>query len=123
MRKCDIGCVALVLLGRCAAVAAAHARSIRSQRCGPKTADRVSAGWTYRRSGKLDTWTEGAATVYGVPYSEHSNFAELRDCVASLRPKRLIPTVNVTDQARCCRSSARSVYANIWIPHQPTSLP
>ena len=38
--------------------------------------------------------------MYGIPYSEHSNYAELRDCVASLRPKRLIPTVNVTDPAR-----------------------
>ena len=62
---------------------------------------RVSTGWTYRRSGKLETRKEGVATVYGIPYSEHSNFAELRDCVASLRPKRLIPTVNVTDKARC----------------------
>ena len=54
-------------------------------------------GWTYRRSGKLETRKEGVATVYGIPYSEHSNYAELRDCVASLRPKQLIPTVNVTE--------------------------
>ena len=32
-------------------------------------------------------------SVYGVPYSEHSSFPELRDCVARLRPKRLVPTV------------------------------
>ena len=79
--------------------------SIALPRCRPdKLPACATAGWTYRRSGKLDTWTEGVATVYGIPYSEHSNFAELRDCVASLRPKRLIPTVNVTDQARCCRT-------------------
>ena len=33
-------------------------------------------------------------SVYGVPYSEHSSFPELRDCVARLRPKRVVPTVS-----------------------------
>ena len=58
-------------------------------------------GWTFRKSGKLEVRREGAASVYGVPYSEHSNYTELRDCVARLRPKRIIPTVNVVDAARC----------------------
>lgn len=58
------------------------------------------AGWTFRKSGKLEVRREGAAAVYGIPYSEHSNFTELRHCVAALRPKRIIPTVNVTDSAR-----------------------
>lgn len=32
------------------------------------------AGWTFRKSGGLEVRREGCATIYGVPYSEHSNF-------------------------------------------------
>jgi DNA cross-link repair 1A protein len=38
--------------------------------------------------------------VVGVPYSEHSSWPELRACVAALRPKRLIPTVNAGSKAQ-----------------------
>lgn len=61
------------------------------------------AGWSYSRSGRLQVWREqdGRAAVYGIPYSEHSSWSELRCCVKLLRPKRLIPTVNAAtrDQA------------------------
>ncbi|KAK9826872.1 hypothetical protein WJX81_002566 [Elliptochloris bilobata] len=54
-------------------------------------------GWTFRKSGGLEVRREGCATIYGVPYSEHSNFEELRDCVRTLHPSRLVPTVNAAN--------------------------
>uniref|UniRef100_A0A383V4K8 Metallo-beta-lactamase domain-containing protein n=1 Tax=Tetradesmus obliquus TaxID=3088 RepID=A0A383V4K8_TETOB len=57
-------------------------------------------GWTFNKSGKLQVWREGAAAVVGVPYSEHSSWDELRQCVAALRPSKLIPTVNAGSKAK-----------------------
>eukprot|EP00891_Asterochloris_glomerata_P006895 jgi/Astpho2/6895/gw1.00106.24.1_t len=51
------------------------------------------AGWSFQKRG-LQTRREGNVTIYGIPYSEHSNWNELRDCVRLLRPRRIIPTVN-----------------------------
>lgn len=56
-------------------------------------------GWTMSsRPGKgLVTATRrGNLTVYSVPYSEHSSFTELVDCLATLKPKKIIPTVSVS---------------------------
>jgi DNA cross-link repair 1A protein len=36
----------------------------------------------------------GNLTIHSVPYSEHSSFPELVDCLACLKPQRIIPTVN-----------------------------
>ena len=63
----------------------------------------LPAGWSYQKKG-LQTRREGKVTIYGIPYSEHSSFAELRDCVKRLKPKRIIPTVNCPDAA-----SARAI--------------
>jgi len=44
-------------------------------------------------------------TLFSVPYSEHSAFSELRECVAFLDPARIVPTVNcrsAADAARMC---------------------
>lgn len=44
----------------------------------------------------LNSRTSGIFTVHGVPYSEHSSFPELVDCLQCLKPRRIIPTVAVS---------------------------
>lgn len=61
-------------------------------------------GWTFSATNgakkKKDSLTttrkSGNKTIHGVPYSDHSSFAELVDCLLCLRPKRIIPTVSVS---------------------------
>eukprot|EP00293_Proteomonas_sulcata_P012322 CAMPEP_0184299542 /NCGR_PEP_ID=MMETSP1049-20130417/10134_1 /TAXON_ID=77928 /ORGANISM="Proteomonas sulcata, Strain CCMP704" /LENGTH=191 /DNA_ID=CAMNT_0026610009 /DNA_START=1 /DNA_END=576 /DNA_ORIENTATION=+ len=38
--------------------------------------------------------TRGSLVLYGVPYSEHSSFSELRQMVQQIGAKRIVPTVN-----------------------------
>ncbi|XP_016067679.1 PREDICTED: DNA cross-link repair 1A protein [Miniopterus natalensis] len=56
-------------------------------------------GWTH--SNKLTSiadvvpQTKGKISIYGIPYSEHSSYLEMKRFVQWLRPKNIIPTVNV----------------------------
>uniref|UniRef100_A0A5F9D3X8 DNA cross-link repair 1A n=1 Tax=Oryctolagus cuniculus TaxID=9986 RepID=A0A5F9D3X8_RABIT len=56
-------------------------------------------GWTH--SDKLTTMadvipqTKGNISIYGIPYSEHSSFLEMKRFVQWLKPQKIIPTVNV----------------------------
>lgn len=47
-------------------------------------------------SGVLSTRKKDNMVVHSVPYSEHSSFPELLDCLECLRPLRIVPTVSVS---------------------------
>ncbi|GKY93163.1 hypothetical protein MPSEU_000284300 [Mayamaea pseudoterrestris] len=55
-------------------------------------------GWSHTKkgSGIVTSNSRGQIAVHNVPYSEHSSFPELLDCLVNLRPKRIIPTVSVS---------------------------
>ncbi|KAK1433220.1 hypothetical protein QVD17_10129 [Tagetes erecta] len=56
----------------------------------------VPTGWTYEvKRNKFAVRTKDSFEIHLVPYSEHSNYEELREYVKFLRPKRVIPTVGV----------------------------
>lgn len=64
------------------------------------------AGWGFAKSGVKKREQDGTLS-YSIPYSEHSSWVELRECVKAFRPKKLIPTVNVTDSASFDRMIAK----------------
>ena len=44
----------------------------------------------------LNTRSSGNVSIVSVPYSEHSSFNELLDCLDCLKPRKIIPTVNAS---------------------------
>eukprot|EP01018_Ginkgo_biloba_P027060 Gb_21652 [translate_table: standard] len=56
----------------------------------------VPTGWLYEvKRDSFPVRMKGSFEVHLVPYSEHSNYDELRDYVEFLRPKGIIPTVGL----------------------------
>lgn len=53
-------------------------------------------GWSLAKGTIISTAARSNLTVHSVPYSEHSSFPELVECVACWRPQRIIPTVSVS---------------------------
>ena len=52
-------------------------------------------GWTYKEGSPIVSMSStGGVTVCKVPYSEHSSFDELVDCVRCLRASKIVPTVS-----------------------------
>ncbi len=44
--------------------------------------------------------------MYGVPYSEHSSVEELEHFIRGIKPKRIVPTVNVATEKERKRMEA-----------------
>lgn len=56
----------------------------------------VPTGWAYElRKKTFSARRKGSCEIHLVPYSEHSNYDELREYVGYLRPKEIIPTVGL----------------------------
>ncbi|CAK8542670.1 unnamed protein product [Lathyrus sativus] len=56
----------------------------------------VPTGWTYEvKRDKFAVRSKDSCQIHLVPYSEHSNYDELREYVRFLKPKRIVPTVGL----------------------------
>jgi DNA cross-link repair 1A protein len=84
----------------------------------------IPTGWEMSRKNEstnnVSTTQRGKITIYGIPYSEHSSFTELKRFVQFLKPAEVIPTVNV----KCpTKQNAMTKYFRQWLSESPvTSL-
>lgn len=58
------------------------------------------SGWEYKRNKHMVPEVEGNIAIYPVPYSEHSSYTDLERFIRWLRPRRIIPTVNMGDPVK-----------------------
>lgn len=54
---------------------------------------KTPVGGSQKKAARGSRSQKGNLVSYQVPYSEHSSFSELRDCIRQLRPVRIIPSV------------------------------
>lgn len=80
-----------LIYGVCVRGPSPPTRALHGLLCGPRSAKRAAA---------LARDLPMVSPSAQVPYSEHSNWLELRDCVRTLRPRKLVPTVNAATPAR-----------------------
>uniref|UniRef100_A0A8C3APC1 DNA cross-link repair 1A protein n=1 Tax=Cyclopterus lumpus TaxID=8103 RepID=A0A8C3APC1_CYCLU len=73
-------------------------------------------GWTFSQQVEsvedVQPHISGNISIYGIPYSEHSSFLELKRFVQWLRPLKIIPTVN---NGSCASRKAMEQYLRIII--------
>jgi DNA cross-link repair 1A protein len=81
------------------------------------------SGWTHTDAPGVCQLSKGVIiskkskniTIYGLEYSEHSSFDELKNCIQTLRPEKIIPTVNVAKKES--RDLMQS-YFNEWMANR-----
>ena len=86
-------------------------------------------GWTYSASKKsnksatsspsskqklISSKTSGRFSVHGVPYSEHSSFPELVDCLRCLKPKKITTTVSVSKSEEQCQMLLEAINDSLY---------
>jgi DNA cross-link repair 1A protein len=75
-------------------------------------------GWTHKEDASNST-NQGYSIekkaknviIYGLEYSEHSSFDELKNCISTLKPRKIIPHVNVAKKEVRDKMQA---YFNEW---------
>jgi DNA cross-link repair 1A protein len=67
-----------------------------SHTSGSKSKKGSTQGVETKKKPVLTSVSRGMITIHSVPYSEHSSFTELVECIQHLQPKRIIPTVAVS---------------------------
>ncbi|XP_010528512.1 PREDICTED: DNA ligase 6 isoform X2 [Tarenaya hassleriana] len=74
----------------------ARMKEIMNEKGYDKVVGFVPTGWTYEvKRNKFAVRSKDSMEIHLVPYSEHSNYEELREYVKFLKPKRVVPTVGI----------------------------